>query len=118
MSSRLKLMQEKGLINPPKWIGANMCYEVIMGSVAYGVSSDSSDMDVYGFCIPPKHIVFPHTAGVIHGFDTNFSKFEQYQSHHISAESFKEKTNFEIKNKLRRYSLEEIKEEIKKRKLL
>ena len=38
MSSRLKLIQEKGLINPPKWIGSNMCYEVIMGSVAYGVS--------------------------------------------------------------------------------
>ncbi len=24
-----------------------------MGSVAYGVSSDTSDMDVYGWAIPP-----------------------------------------------------------------
>ncbi len=38
-----------------------------MGSVAYGVSSDSSDVDVYGICMPPKDVVFPHLAGEISG---------------------------------------------------
>lgn len=75
-------MKDKGLISPPKWLPDNMVLEVLMGSVAYGVSSDASDMDVYGFCIPPKRIVFPHTAGVIHGFDKNVEKFDSWQEHH------------------------------------
>jgi predicted nucleotidyltransferase len=58
-------------------------YETIMGSMAYGVSGDASDIDVYGFCMPPKSIVFPHTAGYIPGFSTQVPNFEQYQEHHI-----------------------------------
>lgn len=57
----------------------------MMGSVAYGVSSDTSDMDIYGFCIPPKEIIFPHTAGVVFGFDNKYQKFEQFQAHHIES---------------------------------
>jgi predicted nucleotidyltransferase len=56
-----------------------------MGSVAYGVSGDTSDIDVYGFCIPPKDIVFPHLAGIIPGFGKQHQKFEQYQEHHIKS---------------------------------
>lgn len=59
-------------------------YETYMGSMAYGASSESSDLDVYGFCIPPKRIIFPHTVGYIIGFGTQPEKFEQYQQHHIS----------------------------------
>jgi hypothetical protein len=54
-----------------------------MGSVAYGVSSDTSDMDLYGFAIPPKEDVFPHLGGEIMGFGRQKKRFEQYQEHHI-----------------------------------
>jgi predicted nucleotidyltransferase len=55
----------------------------MMGSVAYGVSSDTSDVDVYGFCIPPKDVVFPHLAGEIFGFGKQKKRFDQYQQHHV-----------------------------------
>jgi len=55
-----------------------------MGSQAYGVSVDDSDLDVYGFCIPPKDIVFPHLGGVIFGFGNQGERFEQYQEHHVN----------------------------------
>ena len=54
-----------------------------MGSLAYGVSSDNSDFDVYGFCIPPKELIFPHISGEIPGFGRQIQRFEQWQQHHI-----------------------------------
>jgi len=54
-----------------------------MGSVIYGVSSDLSDCDIYGFCIPPKEEVFPHLRGEISGFGRQIKRFEQYQQSHI-----------------------------------
>jgi predicted nucleotidyltransferase len=54
-----------------------------MGSVAYGVSSDSSDLDVYGWAIPPKEEVFPHLRGEVPGFGRQVKRFEQYQEHHV-----------------------------------
>jgi predicted nucleotidyltransferase len=83
MSSTIHRLTEKGLIKPPKFLPANVHYETIMGSVAYGVSSDTSDMDIYGFCIPPRDMVFPHLAGEITGFGTQKKRFEQFQQHHI-----------------------------------
>lgn len=56
-----------------------------MGSVAYGVSSDVSDTDVYGICLPPKDLVFPHLAGEIPGFGRQVKRFEQWQEHHVQA---------------------------------
>src|SRR5262249_32677679 len=70
----------------------NVCYLTIMGSIAYGVADTtgegSSDFDVYGFCIPPKEVVFPHLAGAIWGFGKYREgmpkgHFGQYQEHHI-----------------------------------
>jgi predicted nucleotidyltransferase len=58
-------------------------YETIMGSVAYGVSSDTSDMDVTGFCIPHKDMIFPHLRGEIPGFGRQIKRFEKFQHHHI-----------------------------------
>ncbi len=57
--STLERLTERGLVKPPRWLPGNVQYETIMGSVAYGVSSDTSDMDVYGWAIPPKddHVV-------------------------------------------------------------
>ncbi|MCK9459595.1 MAG: nucleotidyltransferase domain-containing protein [Proteobacteria bacterium] len=86
MPSVVELLEKKGLIHPPSWMADNVHYEVLMGSVAYGVSSDTSDMDVYGFCIPPKHIVFPHLDGEISGFGRQKERFEQFQNHHVKLE--------------------------------
>jgi len=81
--SKIQTLSNKHLIQPPKWLPSNVHYETIMGSVAYGVSSDTSDMDVYGFCIPPKEIIFPHLAGEIQGFGRQKKNFEQFQEHGI-----------------------------------
>jgi predicted nucleotidyltransferase len=81
--STVQRLTDRGLIRPPRWLPANVHYETMMGSVAYGVSSDSSDVDVYGFAIPPKEDVFPHLAGEVPGFGKPRKRFEQYQEHHI-----------------------------------
>lgn len=56
-------------------------YATQMGSIAYGVSTEHSDIDIYAFCIPPKKIIFPHLDGVIKGFGNQGEKFDQYQIH-------------------------------------
>ena len=87
MSARQKsVIQEltqKKLVRPPQWLPESVAYETLMGSVAYGVSSDTSDRDIYGFCIPPRELLFPHLAGEIPGFGTPAPRFEQLQQHHI-----------------------------------
>lgn len=91
MPSVIQQLQKRGLCDAPKWLGQNVHYETVMGSIAYGVSTDDSDEDLYSFCIPPKDMVFPHLAGKIYGFDDNFNIFEQFQQHHIhDKESRKE----------------------------
>lgn len=87
----LKTLESRRLIHPPKWLAENTMYLTRMGSVAYGVSGDSSDLDIYGFCIPPKHLVFPHLAGEIPGFGRQIQRFESWQEHHCKdADSGKE----------------------------
>lgn len=86
MPSTIKKLEDKGLIRPPGWLSCNIMYESLMGSVAYGVSSDTSDMDIYGFAIPPKEVVFPHLAGEVYGFGKQIKRFEQFQEHHIECE--------------------------------
>ena len=84
MPSNVQQLMQKGLIKAaPKFLETGIHYEVVMGSMAYGVSNDSSDMDVYGFAIPPKDFVFPHLRGEIPGFDQCKQGFEHYQEHHI-----------------------------------
>jgi len=78
-----QLYDKRLLTNAPKFLSTTVQYEVIMGSVAYGVSNDTSDMDVYGFCIPPRDYVFPHLRGEILGFSPPGPQFEQLQQHHI-----------------------------------
>ncbi len=96
MASRIQLLKEKGLIKPPKWLPQNVHYEVIAGSVSYGVSSDTSDMDVVGFCIPPKDLTFPHLAGEIPGFGKQIQRFDQYQQHHIMDQEARQEYDFTI----------------------
>lgn len=83
MASVVEKLVKAGLIKPPSFVASNTVYETIMGSEAYGISTDSSDKDIYGFCIPSKEIVFPHTVGVIPGFGNQGQVFEQFQEHHI-----------------------------------
>lgn len=80
-----KVVASGAKLHPPAWLPTNLCYETVMGSVAYGVSSDASDVDIYGICLPPKESVFPHLAGEIFGFGTQLQRFEQWQEHHVPA---------------------------------
>jgi predicted nucleotidyltransferase len=83
MPSVTQQLADRGLIRPPKFLPTNVMYETLMGSIAYGVSTDNSDRDVYGFCIPPKDVVFPHLAGEVMGFGTPGPRFDQFQQHHV-----------------------------------
>ena len=79
----LKDLAKQNLIHPPKFLCDNTQYLCVMGSQAYGVSTDTSDFDIYGYCIPPKELVFPHLAGEIPGFGRQIQRFEVWQEHHI-----------------------------------
>ena len=84
MPSLFRKLEQKQLLKTPQSFVANTIhYEVETGSVAYGVANRDSDVDVVGFCIPPKNIVFPHFNGEILGFGKNKQRFEQEQQHHI-----------------------------------
>lgn len=83
MSSKVQYLAGKGLISAPAWMPSNMHFECIMGSVAYGVAADDSDLDIYGFAIPQKQVIFPHLAGELEGFGKKGPRFEGWQQHHV-----------------------------------
>ena len=84
MSSVFDYLVSKNLLpNTPAFLKNNVHYECMMGSVAYGVSDDTSDIDVYGFCIPPKKMLFPYSYGYILGFGKQPKPFQQLQHHHV-----------------------------------
>lgn len=89
----------------PKWLPSNMHYEVQMGSVAYGVSNDNSDMDIYGFAIPPKEMIFPGIAGHIDGFGPKPQGFEQFDPHHIDDPAKKRQYDLAIYNIVKYFQL-------------
>ncbi len=92
MVNLLQHLVDQKLLSPPSWLPANTMYMTIMGSTAYGVADTTdevSDLDLYGFCIPPREMVFPHLAGEIWGFGKfkegmPKSWFAQYQEHHVT----------------------------------
>jgi predicted nucleotidyltransferase len=104
LASVIYNLTKRGLIKPPPYV-VDTQYEVITGSIAYGVSSDMSDCDVYGFCIPPKNIVFPHLAGEIPGFGSQQQRFDQYQQHHIEDREAKKGYDLSIYNIVRFFHL-------------
>lgn len=84
MPSIVEKLTKKQLIRGiPSHVPQGIQYEVMMGSFAYAVDSDSSDVDVYGFSIPDKSLVFPHLAGEIEGFGPRNPRFETWTQHHI-----------------------------------
>lgn len=81
----IKKLQDQNLIHPPKWLSESLAFLGYGGSVSYGASNDTSDMDCMGFCMPPKHIVFPYSVGGnILGFD-DVQRFNNWQEHHIQT---------------------------------
>lgn len=92
----LRALTDDKKICPPPWLPENTHYMVLMGSSAYGVSNDLSDMDIYGFCIPPKDIVFPHTIGHLEGFGQSPPKFDVWTEHHIKSQDGKKEYDFSI----------------------
>lgn len=82
MASIIKKLYDQRKITCAPYVSETH-YETIMGSEAYGVSNNSSDVDIYSFTIPPKDIVFPHLRGEIEGFSTSGERFEQFQQHHV-----------------------------------
>lgn len=88
----LQKLRSAAVIHPPRWLVDNTHYLTVMGSVSYGVSGVSSDVDVYGFCIPPKDLVFPHLAGEIPGFGRQVERFDQWMQHHVQPPDGRETT--------------------------
>lgn len=95
MGSLIDKLISQGLITPPKFFRNNVHYECVVGSTAYGVSSDNSDVDVYGFVIPPKDIVFSHLSGEIQGFGKPIKRFDQFQPER-SVESKDGRTKYDL----------------------
>lgn len=102
----LQKLRSSALIHPPRWLVDNTAYMTVMGSNAYGVSGQTSDVDIYGFCIPPKDVVFPHLAGEIMGFGKPRERFDQWQQHHIQPPDGRETTyDFQIFSIIRYFQL-------------
>jgi predicted nucleotidyltransferase len=87
--SVVRKLERNGLL-----IGVNPCviethYEVVMGSTAYGVANNTSDMDMYGMYCPTIDYIFPEAAGIIRGFgpQLDFSKVDNFQRHHIQCDN-------------------------------
>lgn len=96
MANIVQKIADQKLISPPKWLPENVHYCVIMGSEAYGVSSGDSDVDIYGYCMPPKGLMFPHLSGEISGFGKQIQKFDQWQEHHVMSADKKKEYDFTI----------------------
>lgn len=84
--SIIQKLDRKGLLK-----GAPACVltpelEIIGGSTSYGVTGDSSDVDVVSVCIPPKEQVFPHLNGRVPGFGPQPAIFQNWQRHHIKTD--------------------------------
>lgn len=101
----IQKLEKQKLINPPKWLSNNTHYIAIMGSIAYGCNNEDSDMDCYGFCIPPKEMVFPHLNGEILGFGKQIQRFEQWQQHHIMDTDKHNEYDFAIYNIVKYFQL-------------
>ena len=92
----LNKLEKQGVIHPPKWLISNVQYLVYMGSVAYGVSSESSDNDVYGFTIPPLEQIFPHLSGELLDFGKQKQRFGQWQEHKIIDQDTQKEYDFTV----------------------
>lgn len=79
----LNKLNKAKLISPPSFLPDVVMYVARTGSVSYGCSSDTSDEDFVGFCVPTINILFPSFAGELYGWDMQTKRFEQWQQHGI-----------------------------------
>lgn len=77
----------KGLLSVPYQFVASPSYEVLMGSTAYAVSSDTSDMDIYAMVVNPYDMMFPHVNGHVYGLFDAPATFEVLNQHHIKFDN-------------------------------
>ena len=106
MNHLLRQLHNKGLItSPPYYVIQSLQYLVMMGSVAYGVSNNTSDIDVYGFCIPPHDVIFPYEHGYIPGFGQKPPAFEQWQQHHVIDKEVGKEYDFTVYNIVKFFQL-------------
>lgn len=105
----LHRLYDKKLIDPPEWSLDNAVYLTTMGSYAYGCQNpDSSDHDVYGVVIPPKHLLFPHLNGNIFYSDNKGNywvfgdreakSFGTWQQHGVMDEEAQKEYDFSFYN--------------------
>ena len=83
MSSVVKKVTKAGVFKPEHPFVEDTVYEVIMGSMAYGVADNASDLDIYGVVVPTQSMVFPHLTGKIQGFGPKAPNWENQQQHHM-----------------------------------
>ncbi len=79
----LREFEDRKLVQPPAWLTGNTIYLVRMGSMAFGVANDRSDIDIQGIAVPPIEMVFPTIAGEIPGFGAQRQPFMQWTRHHV-----------------------------------
>lgn len=101
----LERLQHKGLIKPPPFVSGGTQYLTVMGSQAYAVANNDSDLDVYGWCIPPKDMVFPHLRGEIPGFGYQTQRFEQFQQHHVNEKDHNKEYDLNIYSIIKYFQL-------------
>ena len=101
----IRRMGDAGVIDPPSFVLGGLQWVVMMGSVAYGVSTDDSDIDIYGWTIPPRSDVFPHLKGEIEGFGRQKQHFNQWQKSHVHDSVTNKDYDFSIYNIVRYFSL-------------
>lgn len=97
MSKLIDRLQKQKLCSPPKWLSDNTMYLCIMGSMAYGVSTNDSDCDIYGFCVPPKRMIVQPFNECVPGFD-KLHQFEQWTEHHIIDKGADKEYDFSVYN--------------------
>lgn len=106
MASRINTLIKKGLLpDAPSFLRDGVQYEVMMGSIAYGCSSDMSDTDLYGFCMPLKEHLFPSMFGEIEGFGKQLKRFNNFQKHHVKDEEARIEYDMDIYSIARYFQL-------------
>lgn len=79
----LKQLKTAGLVNCEDFVVDNCIFLALTGSVAYGASTDMSDIDIYGLSVPPLQYIYPSQFGEIEGFGKKLPRWDEYQQHHI-----------------------------------
>jgi len=88
----------------PEWLFDNTQYLTVVGSEAYGISSNSSDVDLIGFAIEPKEYLLPNMYGYLTEFD-DYPRFDQWQKHHIDDKDRKRQYDVSIYGLVRAFKL-------------